>query len=442
VVYSVPYDVNAKYSWLCNDEILNDTTNQLTVKYVSGNYQAIVTSRLSETCTSSSIIKTVTLNSKPSKPEIYSSLANNTICQDDSILIHTSVSGLTNFWFPEGIGTTNTQTITVKSRGRYRLVTYNGKCYSDTSNVITVTVDPKPEMPLLSYGTTTFCQGDSVIFTNNDYNAALYTYRWLNDANPLGDEAGMKCIAKQNGNYRLEVKLGNCAIKTTPVQVKVNETPIIPTFVYDQNGITFCDGGSLQLSTQPFTGTYTWLKDQVAMDDHNDTITVYQSGTYKLKAAYIYNNLTCETTSTQSVVVTNNPNPLEPTILAIGETTFCQGDSVKLHIDEQMGVNYYWHKDNSPAVYGNNANEQIINENGVFNAVARNSSTGCESISKNSVSVTVNSMPEKPVVEASGETTICEGTPLNFSFTIQDGVNYQWYRFTNTITNETNDTLK
>ena len=122
-------------------------------------------------------------------------------------------------------------------------------------------------------------------------------------------------------------------------------------------------------------------------------------------------NGNCLSTSLPTLVIVNTA-PINPVITPIGNTTFCQGDSVLL-------VSSY----NSGNTWSNGFSSQSIyvNQSGIY-SVQFNDNNGCISTSSVQV-VSVLPLPQVLIV-ANGPTTICEGE--NVILTSTPGSSYFW----------------
>jgi hypothetical protein len=100
-------------------------------------------------------------------------------------------------------------------------------------------------------------------------------------------------------------------------------------------------------------------------------------------------------------------SPLAPTIVASGNTTFCQGDSVRV-------------TSNSTSLWstGDSSNSIVVRNSGTF--TARNLSQGCYSDPSNSIQVLVNPIPSAPVV-VGRDTSFCQGDSIQLTFTPSQG---------------------
>lgn len=95
-------------------------------------------------------------------PPSLAVLGNDTLCQGDSVQL-SSNQVFYNLW---NTGDT-TQSIWVSQSGSYFAFQQNAlHCNSDTSNILSIVVQTPPQKPtIVANGTTTFCQGDSVLLS-------------------------------------------------------------------------------------------------------------------------------------------------------------------------------------------------------------------------------------------------------------------------------------
>jgi hypothetical protein len=361
----------------------NGATSQSITVNQSGSYSVTVSNG---NCSSTSIPTIVTVNPTPSPPTpTINNSGPTTFCLGGSVTL-TSSSATGNTW---SNGATS-QSITVSTSGNYSVVASNGAC-SSTSSPTPVTVNPNPATPTISAsGSTTFCNGGSVILTSSSATGNT----WSNGA------ASQSITVASSGNYSVTVSNGACSSTSNPTPVTVNSNPATPT-ISASGSTTFCNGGLVTLTSSSTTGN-TWSNGATSQ-----SITVTTSGNYSVTVS----NGTCSSTSTPTIV-TVSPLPTSPVITAIGNSTFCQGDSVLL-------VSSY----NSGNIWSNgstNASIYVL-QSGAYNVQFMNVN-GCISSSSSSI-VTVLPLPQVTIA-TSGSTTICEGE--NVVLTSSPSSSYFW----------------
>jgi gliding motility-associated-like protein len=315
------------------------------------------------TCTSlPSAPITVTVYNQPAAPLINVN-GPITFCQGNSVTL-TSTAPSNNTW---STGATS-NSITVNSSGSFTVyyVDANG-CSSAVSAAVNVLVNPLPAVPTITAsGPLTVCPGGSVDLTSSVANA----YNWSNGANT------QTINVTTSGNYNLTIS-------------DVLAPPSAP--VITASGPTsFCTGDSVVL-TSSAAASYLWSNGATSQ-----SITVYGTG------AYSVTNTTADGCFTPASAFTNTvmfPVPPAPTITANGPITFCYGNNVVLTSSAASG--YSW---------SNTFNTQgiTVTLSGTYN-LSIIDANGCPSPLSNDVVVTVNPLPQSPVITALGPITFCEG---------------------------------
>jgi hypothetical protein len=195
-----------------------------------------------------------------------------------------------------------TQTITATQADAYTVTVTNNDGCTDTSDPVTVTVNPTPNSGVTVGGATTFCSGGSVTLTSQ---ASSGSYLWNNG------ETTQSITVNQTGNYSVTVTENGCSATSGATAITVNQTPtatIIP-----QGSTTFCDGGFVVLEASG-GGTYQWNTGAQA-----SSINVSQSGTYTV----IVTDNGCTDQTSQLVTV----NPL-PTVTLAPFSSLCENGAV------------------------------------------------------------------------------------------------------------------
>jgi hypothetical protein len=346
------------------------TTQSITLS-TAGTYTVTVTN--GNGCNATSAGTTVSVNPTPAAPTISAS-GPLTFCAGGSVTL-TSSSATGNVWTTGA----NTQSITVNASGTYTVTVTNGNGCSASSAGTTVTVNPNPTTPMISAGgPLTFCAGGSVTLTSSS-----------NTGNVWSTGATTQSItASTAGTYTVTVTNGNgCSVTSAGTTVTVNPNPATPT-ISASGPLTFCDGGSVTLTSSSATGNV-WTTGATTQ-----SITVNASGTYTVT---VTNGNGCSASSA-GTTVTVNPNPTTPMFSAGGPLTFCAGGSVTLTSSSNTGN-----------VWSTGATTQSITAStaGTYTVTVTNGN-GCSATSTGTT-VTVNPNPAAPTISASGPLTFCAG---------------------------------
>ncbi|MFM1915752.1 MAG: hypothetical protein RLZZ531_1421 [Bacteroidota bacterium] len=354
-------------------------TSQSIIVSNSGNYSVSVSNGTCSSTSSQTIV-----NNNPPTPSITAS-GPTSFCYGGTVTL-TSSSAAGNTW---SNGATS-QSITVSNSGNYSVSVSNGTC-SSSSSTTSVTVNPVPITPIItSSGPTTFCSGGSVILTSSSATGNT----WSNGA------TSQSIIVSNSGNYSVSVSNGTCSSSSSTNAITVNAVPTIPT-ITSSGPTTFCSGGSVTLTSSNATGN-TWSNGSTSQ-----FITVSNSGNYTVNVS----NGVCSSSSSPTNI-TVNQLPTTPIITAIGNTTFCTGDSVLLASSYFNGNSW-----------SNNLTAQSIYviQSGLF-SVQFTDNNGCVSISAPIV-INVLPLPQVTIV-SSGSTTICQGETV--SITSSPSNSYFW----------------
>ena len=369
----------------------NGATTQSINVANSGSYTVQVTD--GNGCQSAPSAPTTTVvNPLPAAPTVTAGGAT-TFCSGGSVTL-TSGTGTTYLW---SNGAT-TQSINVTTAGSYTVqVTDGNGCQSLESSNIDVTVNPLPAAPTISaFGSTTFCEGESVILTSSVGNS----YLWSNGA------TSSSIVVTAAGSYSVQITDGNgCQSPASNVTtITVNTLPTTPTITAGST-TTFCAGGSVTL-TSSAGNSYLWSNGATTQ-----SITVTTAGSYTVQ---VTNASACQSAASAPITITVNPLPTAPSIAAGGPTTFCAGGSVVL--TSSAGSSYLW---------SNGATTQSITvaASGSY-SVQVTDGNSCQSPASTPENVIVNPLPATPTITTGGSTTFCAGGSV--TLTSSTGTSYLW----------------
>ena len=378
------------YLW-SNGEI----TQSITVTD-SGNYDVIVTNADGCVSPASASVNVVAL-SVDIQPEIMVS-GMTTLCEGESVML-SAPAGLSGYLWSTG---ETTQSITITESGTFTCeIVDDSGCVSPASEPVTITVNPLPPTPsITANGTTTFCEGESVILFAP---SGFQNYQWS-----TGDTT-QSITVSDSGDYDVFVTNNDGCVSPNSQETTVTVNALPEASPITASGsTTFCDGDSVTLSAPSGFQNYQWSNGETTQ-----SITVHQSGTFEY---FIINNNGCVSANSAPLQITVNDLPTAPAITANGATTFCEGESVTLSAPSGF-VTYEW---------STGATTQTITvfESGLYDYLVTNGNN-CASSNSVPLEVTVNPTPQTPTVTASGETTFCDGDSVVLS--APNGFpNYQW----------------
>ncbi|MFN5680707.1 MAG: T9SS type A sorting domain-containing protein [Flavobacteriia bacterium] len=358
------------YVWRLNGTPITGATAVNYTANTAGAYSLVVTNN--QGCSTTSGNTTVVVNALPTATITPS--GSTTICAGSSLTL-TAPAGAAYVWSNGA----STQSISVTSAGSYT-VTVNANGCTATSTPTVVTVNALPTATITAAGSTTLCQGSSVVLTASP----ATSYLWSTGA------TSASITVANAGNYSVALTTNGCS--ATSAVTTVNVTPLPTPSVSVIGATTFCQGGSVTL-TASNAGAYLWSNGATTQ-----TIVVNTPGNYTVQAT---TNGCAATTAASPVVVNALPTA---GITAAGPTTFCQGGSVVL--TAAAASSYLW---------SNGATTQSItvNTSGNYTVQATNAN-GC-SASSAATAVSVQAPPAQPQIVVNGALALCPGSSVTLS---------------------------
>ena len=215
-------------------------------------------------------------------------------------------------------------------------------------------------------------------------------------------------ITKGAGVYQAKIKdaRGNTFYSS---KISVSAPPAIA--VVDNRPPSICVGGSLALTTN-YDNNVTWVNQQANANVANTKqLTATTAGTYFVR----YKDVSgCDFTS-NSITLSVNPLPQTPVVTNTKPTTFCQGDNTTLQVNSD-NVQYNW--------AGGQAGKVLTATTSGNYFLTVTDQNGCTSAQSNTVTVTANPVPVKPVIATSGSTVFCADRSV--TLTAPQNAAYQW----------------
>lgn len=361
--------INNQYLWSSGEN-----TQSITVG-VSGSYFVTTTNSCGSVTSTTAV---VTINPLPQTPTISTS-GPTTFCQGGSVTL-TSSSANNNVW-SNGL---TTQAITVNTSGTFTVSVTDPLGCSATSQPINVNVDTPLSSSINLGGPFTQCGGNVTLDAGNALTGA--SYLWNNGLTTQIINVSL------SGSYFV-IANNSCGTVSSDTAV-VNISPAAQTPIITANGpATICNGNSLTLTSSETTNIV-WTPGGAT----TPSISVNQSGTYTVT---VNNGNGCTAVSQDFLVtVLNNITPV-----TLGQDITQCGGNVNVDAGNQSGATYTW-----TDLTGNNQipSAQIANltSSGQVFVVVSNQ---CNSVTSDTINVTINPLPTTPVIQANGPTTFCIG---------------------------------
>ena len=286
------------YQWKNNGTNINGATSASYTATTAGSYTLVVTN--SNGCSATSTATSVTVNAIPTATITAGGATS--FCQGGSVVLNANTgAGLTYQWKNNGtnINGATSASYTATTAGSYTVVVTNSNGCSATSSATSVTVNALPIVTISVGGTTTFCQGDSVLLNANT--GTGLTYQWKNNGTNISGATNATYSANSAGTYSVVVTNTNgCSSSSSATTVIVNTLPIATISVGGTT--TFCQGDSVLLNANTGTGlTYQW-------NNNGTNISGATNATYSANAAGSYtivvtNGNGCSSNASQNLVV-------------------------------------------------------------------------------------------------------------------------------------------
>lgn len=291
----------------------------------------------------------------------------------------------------------------------YRVTDANNCSSSDT---VQVQVISEANGGTISYtGPSAICQGTKSRFKvvgssgNITLQDSLVGGNWANIATTKINDSIYEVSENLIGvvYFRTSASGTNCsAFGTNTVSVTVNPAPAAP-IVVNIGSDTICSGQSTTLVVTNYSSNLTWND---ASSTQNDTLVVTSSGDYVVT----YSGASCPAFSAVSKVLVA-PNPIAP-INNVGSLTACADKPPLLFTTIQTGETVLWNT-------GATTKDILANASGNY-AVTVTNAFGCVKTS-NTLVVTINPLPPKPLITTTGSANPCEGEPVMLSSSYTSG---------------------
>lgn len=370
----------------------NGQTTQSISATTSGSYTVQVTD--SNGCVRTSAPTVVTVNSNPQV-----SISNNgstTFCQGGFVTL-TSTGASTYQWSNNQSG----NSISVNTSGSFFTIGTDANGCTDTSNAISVIVNPNPQVTISSSGPTTFCSGGTVTLMGS---GVPFSYLWSN-----GQPVQFINVNTTGTYYVIGTDNNGCIDTSNAITVQVNP---LPTVVSSNTG-PYCEGDNLSLTSSGGV-SYSWTGpngfSSTNQSPQLNNLSISMGGQYQVSSTDING---CIGNSSTLVVV----NP-KPTVTTGNPQSVCQGQTISL--TSTGGSTYQWSGVNG--FTSTNQNPTIPNSDltmsGQYQVVGFNS-FGCSDTGF--INVVVNPLP---VITSSGGGVFCSGSNVSLSST--GGQTYTW----------------
>jgi uncharacterized repeat protein (TIGR01451 family)/gliding motility-associated-like protein len=302
--------------------------------------------------------------------------------------------------------------------GAYNVSVKNASGCVSPSVLVTIK-DPvvdEPKLTISANGSTTICQGSSVVLTSSE----SVSYQWYKYGVAIAGANGKTYTASTEGIYSVSrvYNIPGCSgIQSDGIDVKLSVLPVAPVVVVAQPSCEISTGTITV--TSPIAVGNTYSINGVDYSNTTGVFTQVSAGTYTVT---VKNVSGCISSGTLAVV---NLNPLTPQKPVVASTNpLCPAKTGTITITTPVGTGFTYSIDGG----------SYLNNGGVFTSVlpgtyivSVKNASGCVSPS---VLVTIKDpIVDEPklTITSSASTSICVGSSV--VLTSSDAPSYQWYKY-------------
>lgn len=374
-----------------------------------------------ENVSGSAQIVTVTVNPPAVTADIIVSGADVPLCAGATATLTASSTTVTNpvfVWYTDAALTNAVFTgsvLTIPSANAsityYVTVRGDNKCenVAGTARVVSVIVNPLPDVPVVSSTGTNICSGDPTVLNIQNPQSGV-VYEWYDAAVGgtlvnTGVQFNTPSINANTDYYVMATSASGCGSPTGRVKVSITITakPDVPTVA--ASNVNTCNGNAVVLSiSNPVAGvTYRWYNAAVGgvlLGTGADFVTpsITQSTTFYAEAA----NANCTSVSRTPVTVIPSAVPIAPASISGADGPQCLGTGTVLTVNNpDPAVTYRWYTLQSGGTLlfeGSPFNVPALAITTTFYVESVNKLTGCVSPSRTGVTVTVLPKLDAPIV--------------------------------------------
>ena len=416
VLLSIPFQFRVDFQWYFENDSVPQANDPELFVHLPGTYFASATNSCGTVFSAN-----FNLNLLPVPLTPLLETSGNVLCPGDTVnlTIVSDADTSAYHWF------NNTQQLSLNELiiettqpGDY-FVVRNNLCGTSFSDTIHISALPfPPASPITASGSLNFCEGNAIQLSLP--NPGDFQITWFNNLNQI-QQGNSSLNVDQPGSY--SASLSNVCGETHSIdtlEVNVQLLPV-PAVLSAAGPTTLCEGNSVVLFAEILPGQQSqWLLNGSPVSGNGAQLGASTTGVYTMNTIN-----SCGTVlSENSIAVTINLLPLQPTLYSLSTPALCNGSSVTLAVEAQVGVTYVWKRNGS--AFSGTTNSITTNQQGVYTVSVTN---GCGTlISQNDISVISGTAPTSPVITAGGTTTFCQGLSVTLTTTPQQGVLYRWLR--------------
>lgn len=341
-----------------------------------------------------------------SNPTVFTSTSGNTnICPGQLVSLTAHAHGLPPFtyqWYQDSTLINNAidSTYEASTAGNYSCVVINNAGCQVVTGAIQVYVnDGSSAQVSILTGNDTICAQEEIKLIAT--HGTGLTHQWFLNGDPILGATDSVYAPLQSGYYNCQVILDqNCTAVSNSLYILINSLPDVTLSSNNGNNTSICYGSFVEVSVpQNNLVSYQWYfnGNPISGADSHE-YEMYESGVYMVSATNTVTGCLAYSANYELTVI----DSIDSTISAIGNTTICENSTVTLSALASGVYQYQWYQNNN-SITGANAASYNAASSGSYYCVI-SSPAGC-SVTSNTLTVIVNSLPNTPII--SGANNFC-----------------------------------
>ncbi|HBG70006.1 MAG TPA: hypothetical protein DHV29_02935 [Bacteroidales bacterium] len=324
-------------------------------------------------------------------------------------------------------------------------LTSNATCATGspaTSNALTMTVNSSlpVSVSIAASPGNNICAGTNVTFTATPTNGGTTpAYQWKVNGTNVGTGATYSSTTLTTGQIVTCVLTSSegCATGSPATSNAITMTVtanVTPSVSIAASSTTICSGTSVTFTATPTNGgatpVYQWKLNGANVGSNSTTYTNAALATGDIVTCSMTSALTCTVenpVTSNSIVMTVNPNKPVSVSISASATTICTGTTVNFTATPTNGGTtpaYQWYVGATPVGTGSTYSSSTLADGNIVTCVLTSNetcATGSPATS-NAIAMTVNSsLPVSVSIAANPGNVICAGTSVTFTATPTNG---------------------
>ncbi|HTD99286.1 MAG TPA: gliding motility-associated C-terminal domain-containing protein [Mucilaginibacter sp.] len=344
-------------------------------------------------------------------------------CNNTPVVLKTDDNpAYTYRWYTNGVlnGET-TSSFTITETGKYKVEV--SACTDSWVPSKEVEVDlitlPVPE---ITADKVVYCAEDQATLSLNTPTDAGYTINWYRDGNLLTADKDLTTIKTTiAGTYTVTIKstIADCSQSALPKQVSFTPSPV---FIFNYpDELRYCSGTPVILKAEGSANyQYRWYKDNVLIGDITSTLSITQTGKYKVEVS------SCVGSWVSSKEVQVDVVQLPVPVIKTDKPAYCIGDQAILTVNVPASTSYTinWYRDKVLLTDNQDKTSLTTSVAGNYTVSVKNNeanSDGSICLQNSTSQSLVFNPPPTASIEQIIKTTLCEGQAIGLKVNHTDG---------------------